>query len=125
MSKNYKLISLGNNPRIELKEALGLTGCEISVNSLPAGVSVPFVHSHQQNEEVYLILEGRGELYIDGEEIKVNAGDVIRISPKGERCFKAAADSAMKFICIQTKEGSLEQFTNSDGNICQSKPSWL
>lgn len=122
---NYKLVSLENNPRVELKEALNLSGCEISINALPAGVSVPFVHSHKQNEEVYIILEGRGELFIDGEEIKIKAGDVIRIDPKGERCFRAAADSQIKFICIQTKAGSLEQFTDADGAMCESKPSWL
>ena len=32
----------------------------------------------------------------------------------------------MKFICIQTKRGSLEQYTNDDGVINDDvKPSWL
>lgn len=125
MSKNYKAVSLANEPRAELKEALNLSGCEVSINALPAGVSVPFTHAHKQNEEVYIVLEGRGELFIDGEEIGVKAGDAIRIDPSGERCFRAAADSGIKFICIQAKAGSLEQFTHGDGILCESKPSWL
>ena len=64
----YKLahIDMKGN-RGELHDALNLTGAEVSCNTLPAGASVPFVHHHTQNEEIYLILEGKGLLYIDGE----------------------------------------------------------
>ena len=41
--------------RGELHDLLNLTGAEVSCNTLPAGASVPFVHHHTQNEEVYLI----------------------------------------------------------------------
>ena len=66
----YKLahIDMKGN-RGELHDLLNLTGAEVSCNTLPAGASVPFVHHHTQNEEVYLILEGKGMLYIDGEEL--------------------------------------------------------
>lgn len=64
MTENFRRISLESAPRTELHDALGLTGCEVSVNALPAGAAVPFVHRHVKNEEVYGILEGRGELYI-------------------------------------------------------------
>ena len=57
----YKLahIDMKGN-RGELHDLLNLTGAEVSCNTLPAGASVPFVHHHTQNEEVYLILEGKG-----------------------------------------------------------------
>ena len=66
----YKLahIDMKGN-RNELHGLLNLTGTEVSCNTLPAGASVPFVHHHTKNEEVYLILEGKGMLYIDGEEL--------------------------------------------------------
>ena len=66
----YKLahIDMKGN-RGELHDLLNLTGAEVSCNTLPAGASVPFVHHHTQNEEVYLILEGKGMLYIDGAEV--------------------------------------------------------
>ena len=87
---NYKIVSTKNEPRVELKDALGLSGCELSINELPANVSVPFVHSHKQNEELYLVLKGGGALFIDGEEKAVKEGDAIRVDPAGKRCFKAA-----------------------------------
>lgn len=128
VEKNYGIASIGDLQavgRVTLKEQLGLSGCEISVNELPAGVSVPFVHSHKRNEEVYLVVDGKGLFYIDGEEFEVKAGDVIRIDPSGERCIKADAASPIRFICIQAEAGSLRQYTETDGQISAAKPSWL
>ena len=70
MSENFQKISLEEAPRTELHDKLGLTGAEVSVNRLPAGAAVPFVHAHKQNEELYGVLEGRGELWIDGEVVE-------------------------------------------------------
>lgn len=66
---NYAKTNIGNEGRVELHETLSLTGAEISINNLPAGANVPFVHSHKNNEEVYGILSGKGKVIIDGEEI--------------------------------------------------------
>ena len=123
--KNYKVISSKDSHRSEFHDELNLTGCEVSINHLKAGDSVPFVHSHKQNEEVYIVLEGSGVLYIDGEVFEVNGGDILRIDPDGKRCFKANSNSDLKYICIQCKAGSLEQFSYGDGELNSEKPSWL
>ena len=120
-----KLGDLHKGGRDTLHDRLALTGAEISLNAMPAGVSVPFVHAHKMNEEVYIILEGKGQLFLDGEEFTVEKDDVIRIDPQGERCFRADDASGLKFICVQTKAGSLTQFTEKDGIPVKSKPSWL
>ncbi|MDE6586078.1 MAG: cupin domain-containing protein [Clostridia bacterium] len=114
---NYKKISTTNEPRTELHDALGLTGAEISINTLPAGASVPFVHSHKQNEEIYAILEGKGYAVIDGEKVELTAGDFVRISPAAKRQFFASEDSAIKYVCIQVKENSLEGYTMTDAVV--------
>ena len=114
---NYSKINVGNDSRTELHETLGLTGAEISINNLPAGASVPFVHAHKTNEEVYAILSGKGKVIIDGEEIALTAGDWVRISPKAKRRFFASEDTGISFVCIQTKENSLEGFTADDAVI--------
>ena len=108
---NYAKTNIGNEGRVELHETLSLTGAEISINNLPAGANVPFVHSHKTNEEVYGILLGREKVIIDGEEITLTAGDWIRISPSAKRQFFAAEDVRISFVCVQTKENSLEKFT--------------
>lgn len=127
IGKNYKASSIGcikELGRVTLNEKLELTGSEVSINELPAGISVPFVHSHKRNEEVYIILNGKGSFFVDGDEFGVEAGDVVRIDPTGERCIKADDQESIKFICIQAEAKSLAQFTHSDGVPSEAKPSW-
>ena len=114
---SYAKTNIGNEGRVELHETLSLTGAEISINNLPAGACVPFVHAHKSNEEVYGILAGKGKVTVDGEEIALQAGDWIRISPAAKRQFFAAEDSGISFVCIQAKENSLEGFTAGDAIV--------
>ena len=114
---NYRKVSVADNPRTELHDALGLTGAEISINHLPAGAGVPFVHYHKTNEEIYIILSGRGKAVVDGENIELAAGDIVRIAPEGKRQFSAAEDSEISYACIQVKAGSLEAYTAEDAVI--------
>ena len=99
---NYTKVSKEQGARIELHEKLGLTGAEISINTLPAGEHVPFVHAHKGNVKVI----------VDKEEIILSQGDWIKIKPAGKRQFFANTD--MTYICIQVKENSLESFTAED-----------
>ena len=115
--KNYVKTNIGNEGRVELHETLGLTGAEVSINQLPAGAGVPFVHSHKQNEEIYGILSGKGSVVLDGETIQLTAGDWLKVSPAAKRQFSAAADTGMTFVCIQVKENSLAGFTADDAVV--------
>ena len=108
---NYAKTNVGNKGRVELHEVLGLTGAEVSVNKLPAGAGVPFVHAHKNNEEIYGVLEGAGSATIDGEDIELAVGDWLRVS---HRQFRAASDSGITYVCIQVKQGSLDAFTADD-----------
>ena len=114
---NYKKTTVNDGARAELHDALGLTGAEVSVNMMPAGGQVPFVHSHKQNEEIYGFLDGRGTMTIDGDAVPVGKGDWMRVSPAAKRQLAAAADCGLTYICIQVKEGSLEQMTAADAVI--------
>lgn len=116
---NYAKVNTGNEPRIELHDSLSLTGAEVSINSLPAGASVPFVHFHKNNEEIYGILSGNGKAIIDGEEITLTAGDWLKISPVAKRQFFASSDSPISYICIQVKENSLETYTMTDAEVVE------
>ena len=90
---NYTKVSVAQDARTELHDKLSLTGAEISVNNLPAGAGVPFVHSHKKNEEIYIILSGKGKAVIDDETVELNAGDFMRIAPSAKRQFFAGNDS--------------------------------
>lgn len=112
--EKYQKTSVADQSRVELHDVLGLTGAEVSVNRMPAGASVPFVHSHKQNEEIYGVLSGRGTMTLDGEQVALAEGDWLRVSPEVRRQISAAADSAISYVCIQVKAGSLGQMTAGD-----------
>lgn len=114
---NYSKVSVEQDARTELHDKLSLTGAEISINNLPAGASVPFIHAHKNNEEIYAVLSGKGKAVIDGETVELAAGDWIRISSMGRRQFFAAEDTAISYICIQVKENSLDSYTRDDAIV--------
>ena len=114
---NFNKISVAKDARTELHDKLGLTGAEISINNLPAGAGVPFVHYHKKNEEIYFVISGKGQAIIDGETVELAAGDWLRVAPKARRQFSAAADEGISFICIQVRENSLEEYTADDAEI--------
>lgn len=115
--ENYTKTNIGSEARVELHEKLGLTGAEVSINQLPAGAGVPFVHAHRNNEEIYGIIAGKGKAVIDGKEIALTAGDWLKVAPAAKRQFSAAADEGITYICIQVKEHSLGGFTAEDAVI--------
>lgn len=114
---NYEKINVTGGSRVELHDLLNLTGAEISVNEMPAGAGVPFVHAHKQNEEIYVILAGKGSMALDGEKVELAENDFLRVAPAVKRQLSAAADSGIKYLCIQVKANSLEAYTAADAVI--------
>ena len=121
--KGYSVATVGNindfEGKVFVKDVLGLTSMEISFGALPKGGAVPFFHKHKQNEEVYIILSGKGVFILDGEEIEVEAGNVIRVAPDVNRCNRNTGKEPFTYICIQAKDGSLEQAVTDDTIIGQ------
>jgi len=136
MEKNFAVLEVGSFESLLERDAyglrgkyfigkeLGLTGCEASLNRLPAGKSTPFVHAHKKNEELYIIVRGCGTFFVDGNEFPVQEGSVVRIDPAGERACKAG-DKGLDYICIQAQANSLTQATREDGFRGQMKASWM
>ena len=114
---NFNKVTIADNGRVELHDLLSLTGAEVSINHLPAGTSVPFVHAHKDNEEIYAVLEGKGRAVIDGETVELSAGDWLSVAPAARRRFFAADDTSIRFICIQVKANSLGKYTKDDAIV--------
>ena len=101
-----------------MHDALNLTSCEVSLNSVPAGFKVPFNHLHHQNEEIYIILSGSGIITVDSEKIPVSSGSCVRVSAGVAHTIENSENGQMQFICIQAKENSLTQFGFGDAEVC-------
>ena len=66
---------------------------------LPPGVSIG-VHRHEDDEEYYYILAGRGTMTLDGERFLVAAGDVTAIFPGGSHGLENDSDADLRVLVI-------------------------
>ncbi|MDE6649829.1 MAG: cupin domain-containing protein [Muribaculaceae bacterium] len=121
--EKFSHVSVGSLKGFEgkqfVKDAAGETSCEISFGSLQSGESVPFFHSHKENEENYIILSGAGKFQVNDEVFDVAEGSVIRVASNCNRNLKCTSDAPMVYICIQAKEGSLGGYTMTDAEITE------
>lgn len=107
-----------------LRSELGLSGIEVSLNSIAPGKGIPFLHAHRQNEELYLFLSGRGQMLLDEDIVEVSAGTAVRVAPPVLRTWRNTGEEPLVCICIQAREGSLQQATSTDGFMGESAPKW-
>lgn len=120
-----ELPGLGEIPgKLFLKDMVGFTGCEISINSMAPGAGMPIYHQHQQNEEVYIFIQGNGQVQVDGEVIDVQEGSIVRIAPNGERIWRNNSNEPLLYIIIQVRENSLTQYGLGDASVPEKAVSW-
>lgn len=107
-----------------LRSTLGLTGMEFSLNSIEEGASLPYFHSHIQNEELYVVLSGNGEAIIDDAKFPIVPGSAFRVAPKGERTLHSVDGGPLIYVVVQAKENTLLQANRDDANVPDRKVDW-
>ena len=110
--------------KVFIGEALQCTGAELSMQMIPAGCGGDFLHTHTQNEELYLVLKGQGEFQVDAEVFPISEGSVIRVAPEGKRAYRNTGDEPMIMACIQSKQNSLTKSDIADGVILNEPVVW-
>jgi mannose-6-phosphate isomerase-like protein (cupin superfamily) len=56
-------------------------------------------HYHARTEELYVLLEGGGEMEVEGERARVGPGDAILIPPGAWHQIRASAGEPLRFLC--------------------------
>ncbi len=86
-----------------LAEASQLTGpCNfIDLAELPPGVSIGRHRHKRDEEEFYLVLNGQGTMYRNGEEFPVNSGDLIRNPPGGEHGLVNTGEDPLRIFVFE------------------------
>jgi mannose-6-phosphate isomerase-like protein (cupin superfamily) len=56
-------------------------------------------HYHAASEELYVLLDGSGEMELDGERVAVGPGDAILIPPGARHQITAGAAAPLRFLC--------------------------
>jgi mannose-6-phosphate isomerase-like protein (cupin superfamily) len=85
-----------------IRELLGLPTAPVLNQSLAeatlAGGQATERHYHAESEEIYYVVEGSGELELDGERRPVGVGDAVLIPPGARHRIRAGADG-VRFLC--------------------------
>ncbi|WP_158265273.1 cupin domain-containing protein [Blastopirellula marina] len=122
----FQLRDLPPAPKRFLKSELSLSSMELSVNCMPAGATMPFLHKHRRNEEVYLFLTGEGEFQAGDEILAITPGFCIRCSPETPRSFRNTGSVPMEFVVIQAEADSYSGAgLTTDGELVPVSPVWL
>lgn len=88
----------GSTIRVLLDSALGgAANQSLAEASLAAGQSTQR-HYHARSEEIYVFLEGGGEMEVEGEGREVGPGDSVLIPPGAWHELTAGAEGA-RFLC--------------------------
>jgi mannose-6-phosphate isomerase-like protein (cupin superfamily) len=96
----------------------------VSLNVVPPGKGIPILHRHQHNDEVYVVVGGRGQFLVDGECIDVAEGSVLRLAPPAARAWRNNSDAPLYFLCLQYRSDSVVPGGTLDGQKVEGKPAW-
>lgn len=107
-----------------LQQSLGLTGMELSLNALPPGAGMPFLHRHRRHEELYLFLAGRGQFQVDGVCFDVAEGTAVRVRPDGRRAFRNTGSEPLVFVVVQAPAANEAVGTVLDGERVDDPVVW-
>jgi mannose-6-phosphate isomerase-like protein (cupin superfamily) len=110
--------------KLFLRNLLESAGLEMSLNVVPPGEGMPFLHRHRQNEEVYVVVGGRGQFLVDGECIDVAEGSVLRLGPPAARAWRNNSDAPLYFLCLQYRAGTVIEGGTRDGQKVEGLPVW-
>lgn len=56
-------------------------------------------HSHDYEHEVFIV-EGVGEVLLEGEYRPIRAGDVVYVPADEEHQFRVTGDTPLRFLCV-------------------------
>jgi mannose-6-phosphate isomerase-like protein (cupin superfamily) len=85
-----------------IRELIGLPTAPVRNQSLAEATLGPAQatqrHYHAEAEEIYYVVEGTGEMELDGERRRVTPGDAVLIPP-GARHQIRADEGGLRFLC--------------------------
>src|SRR5690242_1289311 len=89
-------------PGIEARFArkhLGSDHLGVTYQRYAPGVRSPMAHSHREQEEAYIVVQGSGRIRLDGEVHDLRQWDVVRVAPATVRALEAG-DDGLVFLAI-------------------------
>jgi quercetin dioxygenase-like cupin family protein len=81
------------------RKHLGSRDLGVSLFRYAPNLRSPLAHSHQVQEEAYVVVAGSGRILLDNETQELQVWDVIRVAPEVVRAFEAGPDG-LELIAI-------------------------
>lgn len=110
--------------KVFTSEALHTTGTEVSFQTMPVGGGISFLHTHKENEELYIVVSGEGEFQVDGTIFPIAEGSLVRVAPAGKRAWRNTGSVPLVMMVIQSKEKSLDYPGIADGSRVNGEVNW-
>ncbi|MBU0753592.1 MAG: cupin domain-containing protein [Planctomycetes bacterium] len=88
--------------RVFSEEAFGGPWNFVDYAVLPPGTSIG-IHTHGDNEELYLVLEGTGTMHLDGKDHPVRPGSVILNRRGGTHGLKNTGRVPLKIFVTEVR----------------------
>ncbi|HEX8123792.1 MAG TPA: cupin domain-containing protein [Solirubrobacteraceae bacterium] len=73
-------------------QALELQESGLGYQRIPPGYRFPYGHTHERQEEVYVVLRGGGRMKLDDEIVELRALDAVRVAPGTWRGYEAGPE---------------------------------
>jgi mannose-6-phosphate isomerase-like protein (cupin superfamily) len=76
----------------------------IDLSRLPPGADIGR-HTHEiDNEELYVVISGKGLMTLDGQEFEVGPGDVVLNRPGGTHGLRNLGDEELRIVVIEVSQ---------------------
>ena len=92
----------------QIGRQIGAKKLGYNLTAVPPGKRAYPFHNHRLNEEMFCILEGRGEVRIGAETFPIRAGDFIACPPGGPELAHQIVNTGtaeLKYLAVSTMQG--------------------
>jgi mannose-6-phosphate isomerase-like protein (cupin superfamily) len=131
MENSYEVVSIGSlddwrshhggftaaksrDGRRVVDHELAMQYIGLTANALEPGEQAGYWHAHSRVEELYVFLEGRGQMGLDDDVVEVGPGSVVRVGQNVWRTWRALPDSPgeLRWLCIRAGGEQLPELPN-------------
>lgn len=87
---------------------LGARNLSVTWVDVPSGAEQRS-HSHEESEQVYIVVKGRGKMRVAGDEEQVGEGDLVFIPPSTEHCIVNDGPDLLVYVTAASPPVSMEE----------------
>ena len=98
----------------------------MTANAYEPGEQAGYWHTHSEIEELYVFLEGTGQMGLDGDIVDVGPGSVVRVGQGVWRTWRAMpeSDGQLRWLCIRAGASELTNYPHDATRNHERESPW-